>query len=247
MRKTQLFTWCLGAMLILIAQGNAAHADALLAGTAPTIDGVIAAGEWDFAQTEFDSGPRPYDGSATGWDLSGARGTFAWTATHVYCLMEAYPNTGGLGANPNGPFDEINWEVYANADDWPATYWLHAGAGGVVTGPGATSAFSGDNMVIEFCVPIANMWYTTGSRLFDPTIDFLEYRTRTTDPDAAGGFDTRDQTLGWVIEPPETGGGYRRLDFTSVVIPLPAAAWMGFVMLGGMGGVGAIRRKFRKT
>jgi len=31
------------------------------------------------------------------------------------------------------------------------------------------------------------------------------------------------------------------------VIPLPAAVWMGFVLLGGMGGVGAIRRKVRKT
>jgi len=114
----------------------------------------------------------------------------------------------------------------------------------IVTGPGATSAFSGDNMAIEFCVPIANMWYTTGSRLFDPTIDFLEYRVRTTDPDSAGGFDTRDQTLGWVIEPPETSGGYRRLDFSSaVVIPLPAAAWMGFVLLSGMGGLNVLRRR----
>ena len=33
---------------------------------------------------------------------------------------------------------------------------------------------------------------------------------------------------------------------SSQVIPLPAAAWMGFVLLGGMGGIGAIRRKVRK-
>jgi len=37
------------------------------------------------------------------------------------------------------------------------------------------------------------------------------------------------------------------LTISSAVIPLPAAAWMGFALLGGMGAVGAIRRKFRKT
>lgn len=37
------------------------------------------------------------------------------------------------------------------------------------------------------------------------------------------------------------------LTISSTVIPLPAAAWMGFVLLGGMGGVRAIRRKVRKA
>ena len=42
--------------------------------------------------------------------------------------------------------------------------------------------------------------------------------------------------LASAIELPITGGTWRRLDFDSATaIPLPAAAWMGFALLGGMG------------
>ena len=85
-----MYAWLVTVCLTLgLIHGPAAHADALFTGAAPTIDGVIGVGERGFAQTEFDSGPRPYDGSATGWDLSGAVGTFGWDATNVYELIEA--------------------------------------------------------------------------------------------------------------------------------------------------------------
>ena len=55
-------------------------------------------------------------------------------------------------------------------------------------------------------------------------------------------------------------GGHRFVDWGAIssagvadvhfervaLVPLPAAAWMGLVMLGGMAGVGAVRRKFRR-
>ena len=61
--------------------GGEARADAEFATTAPTIDGVKAAGEWDFATTEFDTGARDGTGGSS-WNLSGAKGTFAYDGTN---------------------------------------------------------------------------------------------------------------------------------------------------------------------
>ena len=113
------------------------------------VDGVMTPGEWDSVPVEFDTGPRPCD-TPGGWDLSGAKGRFAWDDTNVYGLVEAYPNTCGPGANPNGPFDAINWELYVNANDWcnGASYFLTAWPDGTtVSSPGAVVMGSPDAML----------------------------------------------------------------------------------------------------
>ena len=224
---------------------------AVYASVAPTIDGVVGSGEWDFAQVEFDTGPRP-NGGGGDWNLSGARGRFAWDTTNVYGLVEAYPNTGGMGENANGPFDGINWEVYINGLGYPAAVFLDDSSP-MNNHPGSTVVFgtvdpvSGlARMVIEFSVPIATIIDSTGGNLpnpytFDPLSgDFLEYRLRTTDPDSSGGFDTRDFSATWVVEPPETSGGYRRLDFIT-----PEPGTFGLVGGGLLGLVAAVRRRRR--
>jgi len=211
--------WIVAIIASLIPLAGKARAEAKFAATAPTIDGIVSTGEWDFAETEFDTGPRPIVDNPGGWDNSGAKGTFAFDCTNVYGLIEAYPNTGTCGAtNENGIFDNLNWEVFINAVGGTAAF-LDTTFGDPNNVPGSTAAFGTIDpfcpgparMVIEFSVPIASI--VDGATTFDPSSDFLEYRLRTTDPDTAGGFDTRDQTLGWVIEPPETSGGFRRLNF----------------------------------
>ena len=202
---------------------------ALFTGNAPTLDGIVSAGEWDSIPVAFDTGERP-NGGAGNWDLSGARGRFAWDDTNWYGLVEAYPNTGtpSPGENANGPFDQINFESYINALGWPAAVFLDSTAGDN-NHPGSTVVFgttdwvdTGNSlarMVIEFSVPINTIVDATGGNLpnpytFDPTSgDFLEYRVRTTDPDSSGGFDSRDQTAGWIVEPPVTSGAWRKMEF----------------------------------
>ena len=39
------------------------------------------------------------------------------------------------------------------------------------------------------------------------------------------------------------GGGYHSMALSVSVVPLPTSAWMGLVLLGGIGGYGLIRRK----
>ncbi len=104
--------------LALGAITKPAFADAVKTPTPPTIDGIASPGEWDNSQIEFDTGPRLCEPPNLGeWDLSGAKGRFLWDDTNVYGRVEAYPNTCGPGANPNGPFDAINWEVYVDTND----------------------------------------------------------------------------------------------------------------------------------
>ncbi len=223
--KRKIFSVLFALVLVVsfcLVTAVPALAAALKTTTAPTIDGIVSFGEWDNAQIEFDTGPRPCEPpNPGGWDLSGAKGRFLWDNTNLYGLVEAYPNTCGVGANPNGPFDQMNWEVYINALGWPAAVFLDTTSPNN-NHPGSTVVFSADRMVIEFSIPIATIIDNTGGNLpspytFNPsTGDFLEYRLRTSDPDSAGGFDSRDQTLGWVVEPPETSGGFRRLDFTTL-------------------------------
>lgn len=231
---------CMFLSLTFAGAARQASADARLAPTPPTIDGIVTAGEWDFAEVEFDTGARPNGaGNSGAWDLSGARGRFGWDSSNVYGLIEAYPNTGtpSPGESANGPFDQINWEVYINAVGFPAALFLDSTSGDN-NHPGSTVAFGTTDpvdtgnplarMVIEIAVPINTIIDSTGGTLpnphtFDPAGgDFLEYRLATSDPDSAGGFDSRDQTDGWIIEPPETGGGYRSLTF----VPEPSTLFV---------------------
>ena len=39
------------------------------------------------------------------------------------------------------------------------------------------------------------------------------------------------------------GGGYHSLALSVSAVPLPASAWMGLALLGGIGGYGLIRRR----
>ncbi len=177
----------------------------------PNIDGSIASGEWEIAQIEFDTGPRPYgDDNLGSWDLSGAKGRFLWDETNLYGLVEAYPNTGGAGANPNGPFDAINFEVYVNGVGDPASYFLTAWPDGTTeASPGAVVMGSPDAMLIEFEIPFANIiCREPEERSFNPTTDWLEYRLSTTDPDTAGGFCSAKQT----------DGEWLRLDFANTTV-----------------------------
>ena len=56
---------------------------------AATLDGVVSPGEWDIIPVAFDTGARP-NGGGGDWNLSGARGRFAWDSTNWYGLIEAY-------------------------------------------------------------------------------------------------------------------------------------------------------------
>jgi len=40
--------------------------------------------------------------------------------------------------------------------------------------------------------------------------------------------------------------GSGEITVTGGIVPLPAAAWMGLVLISGIGGFGAIRRKLRR-
>lgn len=212
-----LLTLALAVSLCLVtAAPVAAAANKTVA--PPNIDGTITPGEWDIAEIEFDTGARPCGGANLGsWDLSGAKGRFLWDETNLYGLVEAYPNTCGDGANPNGPFDAINFEVYVNGVGDPASYFLTAWPDGTtVDSPGAVVMGSLDAMLIEFKIPIANIiCREPEERSFNPPIDWLEYRLSTTDTDAAGGFCSVKQT----------GGEWLRLDFKAPPLAVGGEAY----------------------
>lgn len=235
---------------VTLTMAGSVHARALFrkppaSSAPPTIDGVISPGEWDFAEVEFDTGPRPC-GGAGDWDLSGAKARLGWDTQNVYGLIEAYPNTCGPGANANGPFDQLNWETYINGLGDPALYLDTDPSTPCPNGdptpcnnhPGSTVAFGTADpvdytspyarMVIEFSIPISTIVDTSGGNLPNPYTlhplasggDWLEYRLRTTDPDSSGGFDSLEQTLGWVVAPTDSpipgDVGWRKLDFYCV-------------------------------
>ncbi|MBN8628074.1 MAG: hypothetical protein J0M17_21555, partial [Planctomycetes bacterium] len=132
------------------------------------------------------------------FDLAGARGRFTWDADYVYGLIESY--TAGPGT-ANGPFDDLEIELYINNGTTPVTAALTVAPGGT------------DVPLYEFRILRTDI--NDGAQAFNPEAgDYLRYRVRTIDGDVAGsGFDTRDTTLGWVVEPPLTPDGLRRLDF----------------------------------
>ncbi len=211
-----------------LAPTGTAHADALKTSSPPTIDGAIGVGEWDLAEIEYDTGPRPCVNPG-GWDLSGSKGRFLWDDSYIYGLIEGYPNTCGPGANPNGPMDAMNWEGYINANGWPAALFFDTTWGIAWPFPDLGATFSADRLVLEFIIPIALVIDNTGGcpgspncpqpYTFDPSGgDFFEYRIAVTDTDAAGGFDSNAETLGWIVEPPLSGyEHWRKLTFTEFV------------------------------
>lgn len=176
-----------------------AYAAAVFTDTPPVVDGMVSAGEWDFAQVEFDTGARP-DPNGTGdpAELAGARGRFGWDNSNIYGLTEAYPNTGGMGNNANGPFDNMNWEVYINALGFPAAVFLDTTAAdnnhaGSTVAFGTIDPVSGlARMVIEFSVPITTIIDSTGvtfrrrTRLIPRPISWsIDWRLRIPTPQAA--------------------------------------------------------------
>ncbi len=211
-------------LLLLVTPASASVVDTAVA---PTIDGIITAGEWDIAEVEFETGPS--DCGASAWNLSGAKGRFLWDATNLYGVIEAYPNICGPGANPDGPFDNMNWEAYINANGWPAAMFLDTTSGAGCNHAGASCIFSGDRMVLELSVPIASIIDNTSTcpgslncpnpYTFNPAGgDFLEYDIAISDQDAAGGFSTNGRTEPWVVEPPLSGyQQWRKLNFTVFV------------------------------
>ncbi|MBA4019281.1 MAG: hypothetical protein C0483_19115 [Pirellula sp.] len=145
------------------------------------------------------------------FDLAGARGRFSWDANYVYGLIESYPAGPGTA---NGPFDNLELDLYINNG---ATLAARLDASVLVPVnniAGSTVAPSGsDVQLYEFRIPISAI--NDGVKAFDPASgDFLRYHLRTIDGEVAGsGFDTRDTTLGWIVEPPITSDNLRRMDF----------------------------------
>ncbi|MCO6454870.1 MAG: hypothetical protein J5I93_06190, partial [Pirellulaceae bacterium] len=141
------------------------------------------------------------------FDLSGAKGRFAWDDTNLYGLVESYPAGPG---DSNGPFADLQLELFINGSMTTAVLLdTTLPFNGV---PGSVVAGNGPHDFFEFSIPLAAI--DDGLNTFDPTTDYLQYRLRTIDADVPGaGFDTRDTQLQWVIEPPETSGGLRRMDF----------------------------------
>ncbi len=145
------------------------------------------------------------------FDLAGARGRFTWDDTYVYGLIESYP--AGPGA-ANGPFDNLELDLYINDRTGLAARLDASVLVPVNNVAGSTVAPSGsDVQLYEFRIPIAAI--DDLIQPFDPAAgDSLRYRLRTIDGNTAGsGFDTRDTTLGWIVEPPITSDGLRRLEF----------------------------------
>ena len=145
------------------------------------------------------------------FDLAGARGRFTWDANYIYGLVESYPAGPGTA---NGPFDNLELDLYINNG---ATLAARLDASVLVPVnniAGSTVAPSGsDVQLYEFRIPISAI--NDGVKTFDPASgDFLRYHLRTIDGNTAGsGFDTRDTTLGWIVEPPITSDNLRRMDF----------------------------------
>ena len=226
--------WFTSSLAFLVGMSGSAYARAVPANVAPSINGVVSPGEWDFAEVEFDTGPRAPGSS--GWDLSGAKGRFAFDSTNLYGVIEAYPNTGTCppGTDENGVFDNLNLEAYINAEGWPAAMFLDTTFGAPFNHPGANVVFGTldplcpgvAKKVVEFSVPLSTLVDNTGANpcpgsancpqpyAFNPCVgDFLEYNVATSDPDAAGGFNLSLQTAGWVVAPNLTPSGYGKLDF----------------------------------
>ena len=149
-------------------------------------------------------------GAAGGFDLAGAKGKFTWDATNLYGLVESYPAGAG---NSNGPFDNLEIELFINNGTTVAGRINAASLVPPNSSTGAAVAPVGNDVPrYEFSIPLSSI--VDGGHTFDPNVDFLTYRLRTIDGDvASGGFDTRDTTLGWTVEPPLAANGYRQLDF----------------------------------
>ena len=147
------------------------------------------------------------------FDLAGARGRFTWDANYVYGLIESYPAGPGTA---NGPFDNLQLDLYINNSATLAARLDTSTLVPVNNIAGSTVAPSGSDVALyEFRIPISAI--NDGVTAFNPASgDFLRYRLQTIDGDVAGsGFDTRDTTLGWLIEPPLTADNLRRMDFAS--------------------------------
>ena len=64
------------------------------------------------------------------------------------------------------------------------------------------------------------------------------------------GHDTYNQVTDTPLDTNFTaiaGGGFHSMALSVSAVPLPASAWMGLVLLGGMGVVGVMRRRMRSA
>ena len=64
------------------------------------------------------------------------------------------------------------------------------------------------------------------------------------------GYDEYDQVTDTPLDTNFTaiaGGGYNSMALSVSAVPLPASAWMGLALLGGMGVVGVMRRRMRSA
>jgi hypothetical protein len=174
-----------------------------------TIDG--DASDWGFASTEFDTGARPCSPGSNPWDLSGVKATFAYDDTNLYALFEGYPDCG-LPDNANGALGAIQMELYLPCCE--VAYRLSECPDhnpSCSAGTGKTVVWSGDQMSIELSIPLSEI--QSPEQAFDPTTDPLAYWITVSDADASGGFDSHEQTAGFVTSPVYLTLGFYEVDF----------------------------------
>jgi hypothetical protein len=176
----------------------------------PTVDG--ASSDWAFASTEFDTGARSCTPDGNPSDLSGVKATFAYDSTNLYALFEGYPDCGAPDF-ANGPLGAITMELYINGVGEIA-YLLSECPDynpACSAGNGKTVVWSGDGLTLELSLPLSEIHDEQWT--FDPSTQFLSYRITIGDTDGNGGFDSADQSAGFVTDPGALTYRYYRLDF----------------------------------
>jgi hypothetical protein len=195
-----------------------------------TVDG--SPSEWAFASTEFDTGARPCTAGSNPWDLSGVKATFAYDNTNLYALFQGYPDCGAPD-NANGPLGAVTMDLYIyGVGEVAHAYRLSECPDfnpACSEGNGKTVAWSGDGMTIELSIPLTEI--QSSQAAFDPAVHFLSYSVAIADTDGTGGFDSAQQTAGFVSDPVSLTWRYYRLDFESLSLGGPASA--GQCMRGG--------------
>ena len=110
--------------------------------------------------------------------------------------------------------------------------------------PALLSDYQGMDQMAGLAFDAAGTLFATEYYLGPSNVDPTKAMIGQIDPSTNNGFGTfHDFTTQLAAKGHVGFGGLETAQTT--VIPLPAAAWMGLALLGGMGGIGAVRRKRR--
>jgi hypothetical protein len=159
-----------------------------------------------------------------------------------------------------------NVSSYPSGPTWGSgQYWIHDSAFATTaldtTGDGGKVSFtSGDATYVELSYSAANTFHLEAYRADGTQIDVdtgpANLRFANSNPSGPGtlrvdwnGTDhiayviVHDAGNFWLIDNFQTDAG--GITGGTTIIPLPAAAWMGITLLGGVGGAGCVRRRWR--